>query len=334
MWMIVPIFCLAIIHISGNNVAVIPDIVGSFEDDQSIVSIFGSMVFGVIIAAVIAWIGVMTGQDLVVATKKQCGVLGRKIVALTLLSVSIPASSLTGCYYAGGMLQFLFGLPYWLAALACLILFSLLAIAHSRELLTLSNYIGLLLLPLIILIFFLYDVHWYKVSLNWNHINWSLVLALTGYNVGGMWVALLMETTAYLSQKGSRAIVIVVLAKIVESIITLGVAYLVLSANAQGPLALTVVVSKISGVAVLFNIVLFCTLVNTMAPAMLLNARQMSSLTGLTFWPALFVVITLIYIISFIPFSLILSLMSYTGFLMILFIIYTAYFLHKYGINQ
>lgn len=334
MWMIVPIFSLAMIHISGNNVALIPDLVGSLDGGQAMVSIVIAMIAGVIIAAVVAWIGVTTRQDLVAATKKRCGVFGKKIVALILLAVSIPASSLTGCYYAGGILKLLVGLPYWLAALVCLALFSFLAFGWQRQLLQLSNYIGLLLLPLIILIFFLCDIRWHTISVRWIHINWPLVFALTGYNVGGMWLALLMETAAYLSQKGKGAIVIVMMAKILAAIITLCAALLVLSVGVQGPLALPAAVSQMHGASMIFNIALFCTFVNVMTPAMLLNTRQMKSLTGLSFWPALFLTMILIYIISFMPFSLILSMMSYTGFFMILFIIYTAYFLHKYGINQ
>lgn len=334
MWMIIPIFSMVIIHMSGNNVAVIPDIVGLLDKDQSMTSILVSVIVGVLIAAVIAWIGVMTGQDLITATKKRCGYFGRKIVAMALLSVSIPASSLTGCYYAGGILQPLLGMPYWLAALLCLTLFSLLAISYRCEFLIVSNYIGLLLLPLMIFCFFIYDVEWHTISLHWIHINWPLVFALTAYNVGGMWLALLMETAAYLSKKGNQVIVIVIVSKAVEGIITLCIAYLVLSVGAQGPLAITAIVNHSNGVAILFNIVLFCTFMNTMAPAMLLNARQMSNLTGLAFWPALFLVMSLIYLLSFMNFSLILSLMSYIGGLMILFIIYTAYFIHKYEINQ
>lgn len=334
MWMIIPIVCLAIIHISGNHVAVIPDILGLLEDEEFMVSIFTSILLGVLITAVIAWIAIMTGEDLVAATKKRCGVFGKKIVAITLLAASIPASSLTGCYYAGGMLQLFVDLPYWVAALLCLILFSSLGMGYNRELLTLSNYIGLLLLPLMMLIFFQYDVQWSTVSFDWINIKWSLVFVLTAYNIGGMWLALLMESTTYLLKKGNWAMVILVLAKVVEGIITLCIAYFVVSVGAQGPLALTSIASHLGGVAIIFNIVLFCTFMNTMAPAMLLNARQMSILTGLTFWPALFLVMILIYIISFIQFSLILSFMSYIGFLMILFIIYTAYFLHKYGMNQ
>ncbi|MBP2628212.1 MAG: hypothetical protein H6Q68_2923 [Firmicutes bacterium] len=336
MWMLLPVFCLAIVHISGNNVAVIPDMAGALDHDTYISTIVAYIILGIIIAAITAWIGVRTSQDLVVVARSIYGTRGKKVLALALLSISIPASALTGGYYAGEIVHRLTGIPYAVAALACLALFSLLAVGYCHELLKISNYIGLLLIPILIFIFFLHDLQFNSVILKGDQVNWLLVLGLTGYNVGGMWSALVVETAAYLSQKGSKAILLVILAKLVEGIFTLCMVYLVLSTGAQGPLALSAVVSKVGGELMIdiFDIVLFCIFANTMAPAMLVNARQFSSLTGLSFWPALLLAASIVYVVSFLNFSLILSIMGYTALLMILFIIYTAYFLHKYGINQ
>lgn len=336
MWMLLPVFCLAIVHISGNNVAVIPDMAGSLDNDIYISTIFAYIILGIIIAAITAWIGVRTAQDLVVVARSIYGTRGKKVLALTLLSISIPASALTGGYYAGEIVHILTGIPHSVAALACLTLFSLLAVGYSHELLKVSNYIALLLIPILIFFFFLHDLQFNSAVLKWDQVNWLLVLGLTGYNVGGMWSALVVETAAYLSQKGSKAILLVILAKLVEGIFTLCMVYLVLSTGAHGPLALTSVVSSFGGDSMIyiFNIILFCTFANTMAPAMLVNARQISSLTGLSFWPALLLAAIIVYVVNFLSFSLILSIMGYTALLMILFIIFTAYFLHKYGINQ
>jgi len=336
MWMLLPVFCLAIVHISGNNIAVIPDMAGYLANDRYISTIVAYILLGIIIAAITAWIGVRTGQDLVVVARSIYGTRGKKVLALTLLSISIPASALTGGYYAGEIVHNLLDIPYPIAALACLLLFSLLAVGYGHELLKISNYVGLLLIPMLIVCFFVHDVQFNSVVLTWDHVNWLLVLGLTGYNVGGMWSALVVETAAYLSQKGSKAILLVILAKLVEGIFTLCMVYLVLVTGEQGPLALATVVCKIGGDTMksLFNIILFCIFANTMAPAMLVNGRQVSSLTGLSFWPALLLATSIVYVVSFLSFSLILMIMGYTALLMILFIIYTAYFLHKYGMNQ
>jgi len=336
MWMLFPVFCLAIVHISGNNVAVIPDMAGLLTKDIYISTIYVYIILGIVIAAITAWIGVSTGQDLVVVARSIYGTRGKKVLALTLLSISIPASALTGGYYAGESMHILTGIPHSVASLACLVLFSLFAVGYSHELFKLSNYIGLLLIPILIVFFFLHDFQLNSVAIKWDQVNWLLVLGLIGYNVGGMWSALVVETAAYLSQRGSKAIVLVILAKLVEGIFTLCIVYLVLSAGAHGPLALAVVASQVGGdtMRYIFNIVLLCTFANTMAPAMLVNARQLSSLTGLSFWPALLLATSIVYGVSFLSFSLILSIMGYTASLMIIFIIYTAYFLHKYGMNQ
>lgn len=336
MWMLLPVFCLAIVHLSGNNVAVIPDMAGVLGDDSYITTILIYVVLGSVIAAITAWIGVRSGQDLVVVSKTLYGTRGKKLLAMSLLSISIPASALTGGYYASEILHMFTGVPYWGSALVCLALFSLLAVGYSHEVLKISNYIALLLIPILIFIFFLYDLQFNAVVLRWDHVNWLLVFGLTAYNVGGMWTAFVVEAGAFLSQRGSKAILLVVLAKLVEGIFTLCMAYLVLSAGTLGPLALTAVVSKVGGstMVYIFNIVLFCTFANTMAPAMLVNARQVSCLTGLSFWPALWLAASIVYVVGFLNFSMILLIMGYTGLLMILFIIYTAYCLHKIGINQ
>jgi len=336
MWMLLPVFCLALVQIAGNNLAVIPDIAGTLSNEIYISTIVAYIILGIIIASITGWIGVRTGQDLVVVAKFIYGARGKKVLALTLLSISIPASAITGGYYAGEIIHILLGIPHSIAALLCLSLFSLLAAGYNHELFKISNYIALLLIPILIFFFCLHNLQFNSVVLQWDQVNWLLVLGLTGYNVGGMRTALVVETAAYLSHKGSKAILLILLAKLIEGIFTLCMVYLVLSTGAHGPLALVAVANNVGGdiVRYIFYIVLFCTFANTMAPAMLVNARQVSSLTGLKFWPALLLAANIVYVVSFLNFALILSIMSYTSLLMILFIINTAHLLHKYGMNK
>jgi hypothetical protein len=337
MWMILPICCLAILHIAGDNVAVIPDMAGILGNKNIYIStLCAYIVLGLLFATILAWIGVRSGQELVVVIKDLYGVPGKKILAVIILSICIPASALTGGYYAGQILQALTGIPYELAILICLVLFSLLAAGYGHFLLILSNYIGFLLAPMVLILFFFHDLKLHFIIPSISNINWLLVLGLLGYNVGGMWSILVVEMGAYLSQRGYMAILLVILAKSAEGIFTLLVAYLVLSVDISGPLALSIVVHQVGGTTVMniFNIVLFCTFTNTMVPAMLVNARQISSITRTSFFPALLLAGIVIYIVSCMSFSRILLIMSYSGFTMILFIIYTAYLLHKYRVNQ
>lgn len=337
MWMILPICCLTILHIAGDNVAVIPDMAGILGNKNIYIStLCAYVVFGLLFATILAWIGVKSGQELVVVMKELYGIQGKRILAFIILSISIPASALTGGYYAGQILQTFIGTTNDFTILICLVLFSLLAAGYSHFLVILSNYIGLLLAPIILILFVSHNISLEDFIIpSVSNINWLLVIGLLGYNVGGMWSILVVEMGAYLSQRGNIAILLVILAKSTEGIFTLLVAYLVLSVNISGPLALSGIVSQMGEAIIvhIFNLILFCTFTNTMVPAMLVNAKQVSSITGVTFFPALLLAGVVIYAVSCMSFLNILVIMSYSGFAMMLFIIYTAYLLHKISVN-
>lgn len=336
MWMLLPVCCLALVNISGNHVGIIPDMASVLGNDNYMMTLYTYIIVGGILATLTAWIGVASGLDLIMVTQALYGARGKKLLAIALLSISIPASALTGGYYAGSVLQLFMDIPYSAAALVSLLIFSLLATEYNHDLLKISNCIALLLLPMLIITILGQNFSFDSVILQWGHVNWLFVLGLVGYNVGGMWSALLVETGTYLSWKGRTGVIVVGFSKIVEGVFTLGIAYLLVAAGTQGPLALVTLVSRGNGELWLsiFYVVLFCIFTNTMAPAMLVNIRQVSNLTGVSFWPSLIVVISTIYGLSFLHFTILLSIMGYTSILIILFIINTAYFLHKYGINQ
>ncbi len=329
MWILLPAVYLAIAHIAGDNVAVVPDMAATLGEDIYATTIFAYIIIGSVVTGVSAWIGVKTGQELVAVVKRLFGSTGKKILAFTILSACIPASSITGGFYAGWVVCTLTGIPLPAATLFCVSLFSLLAAGYGQELLKISNYIALLLIPIVIIIFL--DQGFTPGVMKWSNINWILVSALVGYNVGGLRPALIVETAAYLSRKGYKAVYLVLLAKIVEGIFTLVMVHLVLQSKVHGPLALAGVVGKAFGADAvsIFYLVLFCTFMNTMAPAMKVNARQVSILTGLSFWPSLLVAGLTVCVGSFMEYSLILSVMSVTGLVVATFIIYIAYFLHK-----
>lgn len=335
--MLLPVCCLAILHIAGDNVAVVPDLAGVFTDKNFYIStVYTYIMLGIILAAIIAWIGVRSGQELVVIIKDLYGARGKNIFALIILSICIPASALTGGFYSGLILQGFFSIPHGIATLITIIIFSLITAGRFHHLLLLSNYIGVLLVPIVLSLFFSQDLLFNFITPSFGRINWQLVLGLLSYNIGGMWAILVVETAAYLSKKGYKAILFVMVAKSIEGIFTLLVAYLVLSRDISGPLSLVMLVNEMCGIFMvsIFNIVLFCTFMNTMVPAMFVNSRQVSSLTGLSFLPSLFLAGVAVYIFSWMSFTTMLSIMSYAGVSMILFIVITAYYLHKYKINQ
>lgn len=336
MWMLLPALCVAVAHIAGDNVAVVPDMAALVGKDIYTTTIFAYMFFGSLIAGLSAWIGVKSGYELLVVIKRLFGCQGKKILAIAILAVCIPASALTGGYYCGWVIYKIIGLTPMIGIPLCLLMFSVLAAGYGSELLKLSNYISLFLVPLIIIMILTSDLNAVRnINLSAN-VDWLLVCALIGYNVGGMRPVLVVETAAYLTQKGYKAIYLVILAKLFEGIITLIMAHLVLIAQVKGPLALSGVYASLFGsnAVYVFDIILFCTFMNTMAPAMMVNAKQVSILTGISFWPALFIAAVLVYLGTFADFKTIMSVMSFTGLFMAVFIIYTAYFLHKNGIKQ
>ncbi|MEN6566811.1 MAG: hypothetical protein ABFC57_10960 [Veillonellales bacterium] len=335
MWMLLTAIYLAIAHIAGDNIAVVPDMAANIGSDIYITSVFAYILFGSIVAGLAAWIGVKTGLELTCVVKRLFGYSGKKVMAITILSICLPASALTGGYFAGWILFTVTGIPLWLGMPICIITFSLLAAGYGKELLKISNYVALLLVPILFITLYGYGVPSFRNVPMGGHVDWLLVCALIGYNVGGMRPALVVEAAAQLACQGYKAIAMVVLAKLFEGVITLAAAHVILITGSQGPLALVQAVGHFWGAfgMLLFNFILLCAFINTMAPAMLVNAKQISILTGLSYWPAMCFAGAAVGVCSFVRFDIILQLMSYTGVIMAVFIGYTVYFLHKYGIK-
>lgn len=336
MWILLPALSLALVHIAGDNIAVVPDMAILIGHDIYITTFIAYFVFGTIITGLSAWIGVATGQELTVVVKRLFGCVGKKVLALVILAVCIPASALTGGYFAGWALEHLTGLtPVW-ATIACLVLFALLAAGYGEEFLKASNYVGLLLLPVMLFVICQLGFTFSFGVFNSGSINWPLVFALIGYNAGGMRPSLVVEAAAYLTKKGYRVVGLAILAKMVEGLFTLLMAHIALSAGSKGPLVLAQVVGEVVGPVgyKLFYLILFCIFMNTMAPAMKVNARQMAILTDMSFWPALVLGTVIVWIYSFMGLRNILLSMSITGLFMATFIIYTAFFLHKKNQKQ
>lgn len=333
MWILIPAVYLAVVHVAGDNVAVVPDLAAKLGTEIYVTTIVAYIIIGTVMAGLSGWMGVRTGQDLAVIVKTLFGCKGKKILAAAILAVSIPASTLTGGYYSGWVLHMLTGVSLCFTIIVCVGIFSLLAAGWCNELLKISNYISIMLVPLVIILLVTrVHIDFTDLDLGANtNINWMLVCALVGYNTGGMRPVLVVETAAYLSKKSYKAIFLIILAKLFEGLFTLAVVHLVITAASSGPVALSKVVEDSWGLRAVsfFNIVLFCTFLNAMAPAMMVNAKQISILTGAPFHLSLALAGIIVCLGSFFEVDFILKILSYTGIFMTVFIIYTAYFLHK-----
>ena len=334
--MLVPAISLAIVQLAGDNVAVVPDLASVIGPNIYLTIIVAYILLGSLLTGLSAWIGVQTGQELMIVVKKLLGCPGKNAIAMIILAISIPASAITGGYFAGWVLHILTGIPHPIAIPICLLLFSLVAVGYGYEFLKLSHYMALLLVPILVLLYAQHgsiDILW---QVDVSTINWSLVFALIGYNAGGMRPVLIVETAALLSNKGDKAVMLVVTAKIFEGLLTLAMAQVVLFSGASGPLALSQVALDSFGTAgaYAFNLILLCTFLNTMAPAMVVNARQIGILSNLSLWPSVGIAITLVYAVSLAPIKTLLAAMSITGVFTISFLFYVAFLLHKQPINK
>jgi hypothetical protein len=336
MWMLLPAISLAIVQIAGDNVAVVPDMASVIGTDIYSTIIVAYVILGSLITGISAWIGVQTGQELIIVVKKYFGCTGKNTLAAIILATCIPASAITGCYFAGWVLHLLTGIPILAAGPVCLLFFTLMAAGYGFEFLKLSNYLALFLLPVVGILFFQQDSTNLQHFFDMGAINWPLAFALIGYNSGGMRSILVVEAAALLSKKGDKAVFLAVMSKVVEGLFTVGVAHLVLFAGAAGPLALSQVVHKFLGTIGfhIFNLILLCTFMNTMVPAMIVNARQISIITDLPIWPSLGLSMLAVYLVSLVNFNTLLMMMSWAGLITIGFLVYTAWFLHKQRINK
>jgi len=340
MGVILPALSLAIVHIAGDNIAVVPAMASLLGNGIYATVFFAYMVFGSIVAGISAWIGVKSNHELTAVVKNLFGMRGKIALALAILAVSLPASALTGGYFAGQLLQNLTGIPYEWVVPIYIIICCVLAADYGKEILHFSNYAALLLIPTIgIMLILLFDTNTSTAADNLptvDYISWPLVVALIGYNAGGMRSILLVETGTYFSHKNYTGVYLAVLAKIFEGLFTLLLAHIALVGGGSGFMPLSMIANQVFGswLAFGFNCILVSILLNTMVPAMRVNAKQLSIVTNLHFKITLTLAALLVWGGSLLRLELILMIMSATGLTMIVFITIVAYFLHKQRDNK
>ncbi|MBP2642317.1 MAG: hypothetical protein H6Q67_204 [Firmicutes bacterium] len=333
-----PAVALAMVHIAGDNLGVVPALAVIMGSNIYWVVIFAYILLGSGVTAIAAWIGCFSGLELGSVVNRLFGLWGKRVLAVAILGIAIPASAVTGGYFSGQLFSILTGISFPWASLICLVLFSLLAAGWWRELLLVINYISFLLLPMVVAMLMVTGEYNPPSAVSDNAFNVVLlVLALLSYNSGGMRPAVVAEASVYLAANGYRPIIFAVVAKLVEGFFTLLVAYLVFTAPYAGPLEL-VTIAELHfnfGWTFLAKLVLFCVLTMTMIPAMMVNARQVSVLTGLEFKFSLLLTGVVVYFLSLIiPYQKIVMAMSGTGLLMMFYLVYIAYVLHKSGLKK
>jgi hypothetical protein len=209
--------------------------------------------------------------------------------------------------------------------------FSLLAAEIGEFMLKVSNYITLLLIPMVLVMLSLSRPSLDLSVFQLGSIDWQLAIALVGYNAGGMRLPLMVEAAVCLSRKGYKAVYLAAMAKLVEGLLTLLLAHVVFINNVQGPMALAGTAAKLFSPmwASFFNIVVLCTFTNTMAPAMMVNARQIVTLLQCSFREAQLLALLVTIALTFFSVDTLLQLLSVTGVMMGVLISGIAYTLHR-----
>ncbi|MBP2649355.1 MAG: hypothetical protein H6Q74_180 [Firmicutes bacterium] len=330
---LLPTVALAMIHIAGDNLGVVPAFAVMLGVNIYWIIIVAYIILGTVVAGVAAWIGSYSGLELGTVVSRLFGCRGKQLLAVAILSVSIPASAITGGYFAGQLVVMLTGIPYCWAVIICLIAFLLLAAGWWRDFWIVINYVSFLLIPLVVVLAITAgDYNPPQVEYT-GLTDWLLVLALFSYNAGGMRPAVVIEAAGHLAGKGYKSVAFAVAAKIIEGLFTLFIAYVVFKAPVYGSLILPDMADLYLGYggAVVFKLVLLSTFIMTMAPAMMANAKQVVILTGVEFKLAMLISGLVVYAISLIDYQIVLTVMSGTGLIMVIYLGYIVCFLHKSG---
>lgn len=331
MWFVVALSSLMVAGIAGDNIAVVPFLT------RMGTTIYGTIFWaycigGAVIAGLSAWIGMRTGRELPYVSRKVFGARGKSFLAVLILAVCLPASSLTGGIIAGQALACLTGLNMPLAALIFLLVTTFLAVRDAAEVLHVGNFVAVSLLPVVLWMFWQIpsgSISWDGIGL-WNT-DWRMVWALVGYNAGGMRPALWVEAAMYLKKKKIGVIFLIIGAKIAEGIFTLLIAALVLTAGTAGPLALSQNAGLLWGKTgqMMLLAVMLCTFASTMVPAMMVNARQLMTLFSIPYQWALLIALLLVWSGTLVSVDGLLGVIGGAGLGTVVFVTVTALFLHK-----
>ena len=328
----IAVWSLVITGIAGGNVALVPFLTARLDGEIYGTIFFFFFLLGTVTAAISAWIGVRTGVELPVMAHKVFGRTGKMVLAVLTLAVSLPASSLTGGLFAGWALQNITGWPFSVSVAVCLTTAALLACGWGREMLKLSNRVAVLMVPAAAALLLAKGPLALPPPAAWGwKINLPVVMALWGYSAGGMRPALMAEAASYMRKKGECVVWLAVAAKLLEGLITMGIAYVALRDATGVPLALVEAAGLWWGEVGRkgMTIVLLCVFLNIMAPAMMVNARQMMNLTAVPYSAAM--VLSLLCVIGGATLGLesLINILMWTGLGMIAYTVTAAWLAHK-----
>lgn len=315
-WGFLAIISLAVTNIAGDNIAVVPVMAAIFSDDIYEVIIIAYFAIGACLAGVSAWIGAVANDELSQTVEWSSGVLGGDLLAGTILGVCLPASALTGGFFAGTLLAATIGIAQQYGTLLVLVVYSLFVLYKNKKCVQWINAVSLITIPLVIMGCWQFGQLYtgLREDLTVQINQWTLIWALVGYNVGGLRPILLVEAGAYLNSPWAAA-GIAVAAKWLEGIITLLFAYVVVRSGAAGLLPIGQILETQGGTVgrILFVLSFLSIFFSCMVPAMAVNAHQIRKLTGVQCVHALIWALLIVLSITFLGLETLLEILAVAG---------------------
>lgn len=313
---ILMVLSLAVTNIAGDNIALVPVMAAVLREDIYWVIFIAYFVIGACLAGISAWIGAAAKGELPQTAELSGGKPAKDMVAWAILGVCLPASALTGGFFAGALLAGIIGISWAYGSLLMLVLCSCFVICKNKKYVMWINAFSLLTIPLLL---------WgclqcqqisarmpENLAVQVNH--WILVWALVGYNAGGLRPVLLAEAGTYLSGPWP-AMGLAVGAKWLEGIITLLLAYAVVESGAAGILPVGQIWAAHWGPVgqIFFTLSFLSIFFSCMVPAMAVNAYQIKGLTGMQCVPALIGAVVIVWGITFLGLGILLAVLAVTG---------------------
>lgn len=330
MGLFIPTLLYLSIYIAGSQVLLVPYLVQTkgltIIPTLCLAYWFGNWLIG----GLSTWIGCQGRHELFILARRGLGISGRNILAWAILFVSLPASAVTAVIFGSWLLQTILPWPDFVLAFILLALCVILAYEKQETLLKPIQYVSLVFFPGFLLLFS-QNFAFQPMLYSWPDIDWITFLALVSYSCCGIRPPVMVETAAYLRRKNHHPFQVFTMAKFCEGILVLALVYMALACPVSTSLPLLYLADqqwgawgKVGGV-----IVLLCLVFHVMIPAMTVNAKQLRILFPLSERWAYLVAGVMVYFLGQLDIAVHIQIISFTGLIMMILLIYLAYSLRK-----
>jgi len=269
----------------GDNLIFVPDLAGRNGNSLFPQIMLAYLVTGSVVYGLAAWLGSYKGLPLDQLCKVYWGERGLRSQAVISLMVAIPACALTGGYFAGLLLEKLWGVEWSSGALLSLGLALGLACAGTNGCVKKTGIIFSLTVVAVIMVLAgvsAVSFHHQPVRGPFENLLWPTVAVMVAFNSGGIMPQLVTEVAARYYGDVKVAVTVAMGAKIIEGVLTGALAWSVVRQGAGGPAAVVELVQLMAGdrAGLIWGLLVYAALVVFLAPILAACAIQMGNLLG------------------------------------------------------